>query len=83
MSSYFDYEYDAKGNKTREEHYNSDGSVNCYVDYEYDAGTGKKVSETFYNYENGELTGSTKFEYDENGDVVKNTNYDKDGNEIE
>ena len=53
----------------------------CY-DYEYDAGTGKKVSETRYDYENGELTGSTKLEYDENGDVVKETEYDKDGNEI-
>ena len=83
VERYVDYEYDAKGNKTRSVSRNSDGSVNCYVDYEYDAGTGKKVSKTFYNYENGELTGSTKFEYDENGDVVKKTKYDKDGNEIE
>ena len=43
----------------------------------------KKSVKPYIDYENSELTGSTKFEYDENGDVVKNTNYDKDGNEIE
>ena len=83
MDSYFDYEYDAKGNKTRSVSRNGDGSVSSCYDYEYDAGTGKKVSKTYYVYENSELTGSTKLEYDENGDVVKETKYDKDGNEIE
>ena len=85
------YEYNSSGKHIKTTGYNSDGSVYYVACYEYDS-SGKHIKTTSYDKdgrateeitfdEKGIITGSTKYKYDENGNVTI-TRRDKDGKEI-
>ena len=67
--------FDANGNKTREIHRNSDGSINDYCDYEYHPNGERKAWKTY------RPDGTLKiiWEFDENGNRVRSAAYEEDG----
>ena len=77
LALYDDYEYDAKGNMTREISRGYDGSVWHYFDYEYDE-KGNMTRE-IYRKDDGSVSFYYDCEYDEQGNMTRKISRDADG----
>jgi len=72
IENYYEYEYDSKGNKTKESFY-SDGVLKSYDVYEYDS-NGNQTKRSRYRAD-GVLDSYDVYEYDSNGNLTKSTRY--------
>ena len=75
--SYYDLEYDSKGNKTRQIDRDSDGSVKNYCDFEYDE-QGNRTREINRDSD-GSVGNYYDSEYDSNGNETRVIRRDSDG----
>jgi len=80
LSSYHEYEYDSKGNRTKDRYYGVmiNGVFICIlIEYEYDS-NGNQTKLSNYNAD-GVLSGYYKYEYDSKGNQTKVSNYNANG----
>ncbi len=68
----YEYEYDSKGNQTKEIRYDSDGKVSSRYECEYDR-NGNETKGTHYGSD-GKVSEHYECEYDRNGNVTKYIN---------
>ena len=73
---FYTYEYDRNGYLTKKTERHSDTSVSYWLEYENDA-KGNKVKETRCDEKGAGIY--RLFEYDENGNMIRETEYKKDG----
>ena len=74
LTSYSEYEYDYKGNRTKESIYY--GQTTGYAEYEYNS-KGNRTKESIYI--NGQLTSRYEYEYDSKGNLTKYSSYNANG----
>ncbi len=71
------YEYDNEGRKIKESYVNSKNVLTMITESEY---TGGKLTKEIYKKGSGTLDSYTEFEYNDNGTMKKESNFDADGN---
>ena len=90
---YAEYTYDTKGNRSREKYYDADGElILCLKGYaivyrEFDA-YNRMVYEKFYGTDGGTIQMADgavayRYEYDDDGELIRTTKYDWMDHEIE
>ena len=68
--------YDDDGNQTRQEYYDSTGTMQSYETYAYTDGL---MTRTDSYYPDGTLSGYDLYEYNEDGQILKRNDYNADG----
>ena len=68
--------YDDDGNQTRQEYYESTGTMQSYETYAYTEGL---MTRTDSYYPDGTLSGYDLYEYNEDGQILKRNDYNADG----
>ncbi len=77
-TSRYEYEYDSKGNVTKQVPYDADGNILGRYEYEYDS-KGNVTKQVYYNAD-GVAGRRSEYEYDSYGNLTKIVGYNADGN---